>query len=148
MNTNELHWLAGVLEGEGCFLKPSPSKPNNPVIVVSMTDEDVVARIAKLFDTTYYKSVAKRMHWKPTFITRLTGVRAVSMMQRLYPLMGQRRQQRIAEIVSEFIPRHNRLSGRQINVIRRSTKSTRQLAAEFGVSHVLIHKIKTHQLYR
>ena len=34
----ELHWLAGLLEGEGTFMTGPPSSPGLPVIAVNMTD--------------------------------------------------------------------------------------------------------------
>ncbi len=53
MDERILHWLAGLLEGEGSFLKPPPSAPNTPRITLQMTDEDVVQRVQEIFDLTY-----------------------------------------------------------------------------------------------
>jgi hypothetical protein len=48
VSTHELHWLAGLLEGEGSFTAGPPSSPRMPVISVNMTDEDVVARLGRI----------------------------------------------------------------------------------------------------
>jgi hypothetical protein len=47
---SDLHWLAGLLEGEGSFLKGPPSAPRHPILALQMTDEDVVARVAAMSD--------------------------------------------------------------------------------------------------
>jgi hypothetical protein len=44
----ELYWLAGLLEGEGSFVKGPPSRPNCPIVQLAMTDGDVVERAARL----------------------------------------------------------------------------------------------------
>jgi hypothetical protein len=44
-------WLTGLLEAEGTFLRPPPSSPRHPVIRCSMTDRDVVERVAAMFGT-------------------------------------------------------------------------------------------------
>ena len=61
----ELHWLAGLLEGEGSFMTGPPSSPGLPVIAVNMTDHDVMARIGQIFErkvagAASVKSVAER----------------------------------------------------------------------------------------
>lgn len=42
----QLSWVAGLLEGEGTFLAPPPSSPNQPRLRVQMTDRDIVDRFA------------------------------------------------------------------------------------------------------
>lgn len=46
----EIYWLAGLLEGEGCFhaYRQGRKKTPNPLVQVqvAMTDKDVVERIA------------------------------------------------------------------------------------------------------
>jgi hypothetical protein len=55
-----LHWLAGYLEGEGSFMKGSPSTPNQPIITVSSTDEDIIRKVAGIFERTYPKVSERR----------------------------------------------------------------------------------------
>ena len=43
---HDLHWLAGLLEGEGTFLKGPPSAPRAPAVQLSMADRDVPNRSA------------------------------------------------------------------------------------------------------
>jgi hypothetical protein len=40
----DLHWLAGLLEGEGTFIAGPPSAPRSPAVQVAMVDRDIVER--------------------------------------------------------------------------------------------------------
>jgi len=94
----ELHWLAGLLEGEGYFAKPAPSRPNQPRIIIEMVDEDVIAKVSSLLERKYW-SRSGRSGNQATYLTQISGRPAVRLMTELFPLMGQRRQKRIAEII-------------------------------------------------
>lgn len=91
-----LSYLAGLLEGEGSFMKPSPSGPNQSAIVLSMTDEDVVRRAALLLEASCRAVSRQRTpRYKTAYVVRVRGRRAVEIMQAIYPLMSIRRQGQI-----------------------------------------------------
>lgn len=48
ISERSLYWLAGLLEGEGSFMKGPPSSPGLPVIRMVMIDRDVVERAASM----------------------------------------------------------------------------------------------------
>ena len=48
LSPQSLYWLAGLLEGEGSFLKPPLSKPTRVILSVEMTDRDVLDHVADL----------------------------------------------------------------------------------------------------
>lgn len=102
MNTNDLAWLAGLLEGEGSFCCGVPSKPNQPFIAVQMTDEDVIHRVAKLFGTSLYRGLKRKEWYKPMFSARLRGKRAVDLMRQLQPLMGMRRKAQVCVAIASY----------------------------------------------
>ena|SRR5215472_10224526 len=112
-------WLAGLLEGEGSFLKGSPSRPWLPRVLLSMTDEDIVRRAA---DLTGVQSIHKHEHanpdWKPAFILQLSGQRAVDLMTRIRPLMGKRRQVQIDQAVACWNPLKDRNKDRDAEIMR------------------------------
>jgi hypothetical protein len=95
----EVAWLAGLLEGEGSFSKGPPSKPNLPRIQLSSTDEDVVSRVARLFDIRYCCARARKhinlIPTKPIFQLQVRGSKAVIWMKRVEPHMGVRRKEQI-----------------------------------------------------
>ncbi len=148
-----LYWLAGLLEGEGSFVPPPPSAPNQPAIQVAMTDEDVIARVAELFDVQYYRWQRKNTTYKASYQTQLRGSRAVTYMRQLYPLMGERRQEQIDRALATYAVHDQRgeknplakLSAEQVMVIKerlRDGDKPRSIAEDMGVSYHAIIDIK------
>src|SRR4051794_27846892 len=101
----ELHWLAGLLEGEGSFHKGPPSNARHPVLALQMTDEDVVARVAAMWGRKLGSWQAPDPRWRRTYMTRIVGAKAVAWMTALRPLMGSRRQTQIDLAVASYDPR-------------------------------------------
>lgn len=96
-----LCWLAGLLEGEGSFVKGPPSSPRCPRIQLPMTDCDVVERVARLFDRRVFRSDrGVERGYKPCYLTSLKGAAAVTLMRSLRPLMGARRRGQIDRALS------------------------------------------------
>ena len=99
----DIIWLAGFLEGEGCF-KFSNSLP---VIYVSSVDEDVIKRVSLIVKKPYYKfepsiyGTAK----KPAYRLNICGTDAFGWMFTLYSLLGKRRKARIRELILNYIDR-------------------------------------------
>ena len=98
----DLYWLAGLLEGEGSFMMPTPSaQPSQIKASLHMTDDDVVQRVCD------YWGVSQRTgnmlpSGKQVWKVDITGAKAASWMRVLKPLMGQRRQARIEEILNYY----------------------------------------------
>src|SRR5687767_12657757 len=88
---NQLSWLAGLLEGEGAFTSGTPLRPRRPQVSVTMTDHDVIERVANMFGVTVsvYRPGTERI--KPRHGTMLVGGSAASLMKLLYSVMGERR---------------------------------------------------------
>lgn len=107
----ELHWLAGLLEGEGTFDLVSEPKTHgtNPKkrgrIQFASSDEDVVERVAELFGVAYHPKGGKLAYpgsytgRKQMWTAHVRGDRAVALMQELYLLMGDRRRQQINHVL-------------------------------------------------
>lgn len=112
VETTDLHWLAGLLEGEGCFTLKSSQYPTAsgfktsfiPTIQLNMTDRDVVERAASLMRLRvggpYMHN--KKKNAKPMFYIRAGGRRAAGWMMTLYSLMGKRRKEKIYQILSAY----------------------------------------------
>lgn len=100
MYMDDLLWLAGLLEGEGSFCAPSPSKPHYPFISLAMTDRDVVGRVAAMLETSVRVVQPQKSGWKVQYRMLLRGRRAGVFMWKLYPLMGQRRQAQIVRALT------------------------------------------------
>lgn len=141
MTNNDLQWLAGVLEGEGCFTttvqrgkyKGKSYEYVYPCIQLNMTDEDVVRRAAGLLKVKYHR--VSQSPNKDTFQFRLQGQRAILMMKGLKLLMGERRQMRIAEILSTADSKATQKIHRQRRAaeLRRGGMKLSAIAADLGL---------------
>jgi hypothetical protein len=108
----EFHWLVGVLEGEGTFLRGAPSKPGTPILRVSMTDRDVVERVAKLLGRTVVRLRRRKPHHKLPYATTIKGAPAAQVMYAVRPFLGKTRELQIDRAISSWQtrrgPRHRR----------------------------------------
>jgi len=147
------YWLAGILEGEGTFMKGPPSDSRAPVVQVSMTDEDVMRRIATLLGYVCLNPPLRNLAWKPIYIVRLRGKRAVALMQLLKPLMGKRRQEQIRRALVCYKPKpHGRkLVIKQVREIRKQFdcgETNKNLAAKFAVCFSTIRDVITKKTWK
>lgn len=140
----DLVWLAGYLEGEGSFMRGSPSQPNLPVIQVMATDEDVILRVANMFGTACQKIKSRSQKWKQAYSTRLRGKKAVNFMMSLKPLMGKRRQQQIEKALASYNAKSYKLTEdivKQIKIALQQGKKQGVVAKEFGLRRETVNKI-------
>jgi hypothetical protein len=92
LTTEDLHWLAGLLDADGCFYDKKNGRPY-PSIKVSMTDRDLVERVARLWGSSM--TSYKRENRKVIYESRVHGEKALGWMLRLFPYMSRRRQAKI-----------------------------------------------------
>src|SRR5207248_1914669 len=100
ISTKDIIWLAGLLEGEGCFHKQYNS--NSLIIRVVMCDKDIIDRVASLWGAkTYFKSRANTGR-KDVYEAHVWGNLATQWMMTLYSLMGIRRKTKILELLKHW----------------------------------------------
>jgi hypothetical protein len=148
MNIKDFYWLAGLLEGEGSFMKGPPSKTNLPVITLTTTDEDVIAKVASFWDVKYHQvSVSRSIlnNWKIPFMIVLKGHKAVVLMKKLYPIMSIRRQQQIDTALSCYSARSRKLTQTDKNLIRtlclKGSLTQSGIAKKLGIRRETVNKI-------
>jgi hypothetical protein len=150
MEEKSLYWLAGLLEGEGSFLCGPPSSPHCPIVTCSMTDEDVILRLANLWGVSYCRVGEKRgaaRGWKAAWTARLHGQRAVDLMKAIRPLMSRRRQEQIDKAISSHRPKgymRRKVSDEQASEIVkrfRDGESAQELAEEFGITRWTVYDL-------
>lgn len=155
-NSNaELYWLAGLLEAEGTFLTGIPTRPNKIAIRLWMTDRDIVARVGEIWDSNV-GSFQRNEDVKTAYFVDLSGKTALAWMQRLYPLMGLRRQAQIDRSIAGYDPdyeRKGRIKGNitkaklnpdQVREVRRRLKNREDyltISKDFGVPWHIIMEI-------
>jgi hypothetical protein len=101
----DIAWIAGILEGEGYFgidnrkrnYKVSESPPA-PFIKISMTDEDIIQRLSKLLDKSYFSPSRKTVTGKKVYTLHIgEKEKLLFILQKILPYMGVRRGERIRE---------------------------------------------------
>lgn len=144
-----LAWLAGLLEGEGTFLRPPPSMPNCPIVSCRMTDRDVVERVAAQFGPAVMAN--DKGKYRTEFAATLKGEGAVALMTDIRPLMGERRRKAIDAALSHYRPPVRKLNFEMAEEIRRRSaagQSVESLAQIYGVARQTIYPILKDRIYR
>jgi hypothetical protein len=113
ISTEDLCWLAGLLEGEGSFVAGPPSAPRSPAVQIWMTDRDVMDRVGALLGVAVMVVPSRRAGWRTAYSVRMRGSRAVLWMHLLRPLMGERRRKQIDQAVASYAPDPRRLLSEQ-----------------------------------
>ncbi len=135
----QVAWLAGLLEGEGSFMHPAPSRPRSPVVSLSMTDQDVVERAASILGVSACRTAPRSSTGRAVWCVQARGRRAVATMMAVDPYMGERRSLRIEEVLAACPmtgPRRkvSRSQAEEIAARMRRGHSAQSLAREFSLS--------------
>jgi hypothetical protein len=142
----DLHWLAGLLEGEGSFVPGPPSAPRSPGVQLCMADRDIVDRAGALLGSAVWVVPSRRAGWRTAYTVRVRGARGVLWMQRLRPLMGTRRQAQIDRAIASHGPDPRRLldDERATEALARlaNGESVRRVAERFGTSIWCIYDLR------
>lgn len=145
----DLHWLIGLLEGEGYFAKGLPSNPNQPIIGIEMTDEDTIEQVSKMVNRKYCSRtrVDKRFTGtlKPLHTVRILGKDAIALMHYIQPFMSKRRQEQITKAINSYRGDFkNKLSDDDVRSIRKLHnfgQTNVQISEEFNVNPHYIYEI-------
>jgi hypothetical protein len=152
IDSEDLCWLAGLIEGEGTFLAGPPSAPRSPAVQLSMVDRDVVERAGALLGAAVSVVPSRREGWKTAYCTRVRGARAVLWMKRLRPLMGSRRREQIDRAMASYAPDPRRLlsEARAGEALRRLAhgESVKQVAERLGTSVWCIYDLRLGRTHR
>lgn len=161
MSEAEAAWVAGLLEGEGCFTGhksiKEPSKHYR--IAVCMTDVDVLEMLAEITGAGSVRAVretvalAERLGKKPLYAWhshRILDVRDICL--QIYPWMGVRRKSRIDEIlratesIQTWEPGHCRkghpISGDNVYTNPQGAKFCRECARERARGYTAARRAK------
>lgn len=130
MDNARIHWLAGLLEGEGSFMRGPPSAPNKPRIQLEMTDEDVVRRVADMWGVSYW-GCKRESRWKRSYKCQLRGGKAIGWMKQLQPMMSTRRREQIQRAL-DSVDWTKRNQTRKMNL---PSAEIRALYAQGGITH-------------
>lgn len=100
----DLAWLAGLLEGEGCFTSGVDSAVKTTLVIkvhLAMTDLDVVERAAKFMEgATVIECAPRKLQTKTVYRVTRRGYSAARIMRWILPFMGARRSAKIQECLA------------------------------------------------
>ena len=111
LSETEIAWIAGILEGEGYFGIDNRSKdryelsktPPAPFIKISMVDEDIIQRLSKLLDKSYFSPSRKTVKGKQVYTLHIgEKEKVLFILEKILPHMGERRSERIRECISHL----------------------------------------------
>lgn len=106
MKNLDLMWLAGLLEGEGwfgttnCHVKGKTYR--YPRVGVSMTDRDVIERVAAFWGNKVAVLRPYGVSKKTQYRVMISGKKAAEYMVMLRPHMSKRRQEQIDAVLAEW----------------------------------------------
>ena len=101
MNIKDIYWLAGLFDGEACFVWNKQNR--TPAVQIAMTDEDTIIKVCKLLHhPRYYLNKKKKEHHKQCYSIHTSGKLAVGIMMTLYSLLSKRRQEDIQRVLGEW----------------------------------------------
>ena len=122
----EIAWLAGLLEGEGSFHFTMVGKCPNNRIQLSMTDKDIMERVAKMFFTTFSTLPPQGLMRKDKNYYRvyICGANSRAVMRAIRPFMGQRRKKEIDKQLAAWETRQTKTrKDKRFLIYRRSKHS-------------------------
>jgi hypothetical protein len=100
LDTKDIYWIAGLLEGEGCFSLKTTC--NVASIQLCMTDEDVVRKFAALTNSKAYGPYNQGPRRKCSWRVFIAASDAAGLMMTLYKLMGVRRKLAIKQALADW----------------------------------------------
>lgn len=98
-----IYYLAGLLEGEGCFTEAAGE---TPCILFDTTDQDTATLAAKILQATRVHQPKKTSTGKPVYRVVIRGAMAAGWMMTLYSLLSQRRRSRIRRVLDRWQDGH------------------------------------------
>jgi hypothetical protein len=111
LKETDIAWLAGLFEGEASFGLDTRSAtryknstaPPSPYIKIAMTDEDIIAKVSKLVNKSYFSPRRLTVTKKQVYICHIGDRSTLNfLLPRLLPYMGARRQKTILNCLKEL----------------------------------------------
>lgn len=108
MSPIDLAWLAGWLEGEGCFYFTLTKSSPTAIIQVFSVDRDVIDKAAEIMGGRIYFIKPHGTSVQAGWRIHLESLPAIELMKKLLPLMGKRRTSAIELAIHRWDTRSNK----------------------------------------
>lgn len=135
-----LGWTVGLLEGEGCFMI---ANGNCPVVTCEMTDLDILEKLQELHGGHIIIQKKRKEHYKQSWRWTIRWRAAADLMLKILPFMGERRQDKIQEVLVTYFEKSSRnveLKAQKEEAVKRylSGESLRTVAKDYPFSYETI----------
>lgn len=100
MNNDELAYIAGIFDGEGCINFTSQKGFAYPRVIVANTDYRIIQHFSKCFGGAIVKLKKTNDKWKDSWQWILTWSSAIDFLEQIHPWLIIKRQQ--AELVFAY----------------------------------------------
>lgn len=116
LQPTDVAWLAGLLEGEGCFYLDRNGSYAYPAVALKMTDRDIVERAALMvpgprkaegLGATVNPAKPSQAGAKGLWRWQVRGTKAVEVMRTVRPYMGERRGAKMDELIKWYAQQSN-----------------------------------------
>lgn len=97
ITTNQIHWIAGLLEGEGSF-----GFHKTPTIQLNMIDLDVIEKVRYIIKPDANIGLIQRPSNQTQYKINISSIKAIEWMMTIYPLMSLRRKQQIQFVLDQW----------------------------------------------
>lgn len=171
---NDLYWVAGFLEGEGCFMALNQRRKWQkvtypyyvPVIDVAQVNLEPLKKLNSLFNGGIFRLVKPVGNCQQAHAWRLNGRKAIALMMTLWPLMSERRRKQIELAIerwksnegfegSRWVSSRSRgeanglskLTETNVRAILTSSEATKTLADRYGVSSLSIRNVRNRKTW-
>jgi len=107
ISKENVHWLAGLLEGEGSFFVRKLKNHSYPTVMVKMCDKDIIDRLQKITGIgKIYCKQPKNLNWKTAWAWQVSKTHdALDVMRSVRSIMGNRRKEKIDWFLSYEWPK-------------------------------------------
>jgi hypothetical protein len=144
VSETDIAWAAGLLEGEGSFLKKTKRK--TILISCQMTDLDVLQRLKTIFGGSIYNTTKAKPHHKDAWSWCIFGTNAARVMELIKPYMLARRYIAIEEVLEPWYKMKTQERSQQRRILAAGRAylagegSLRQIGEQFTVSHEAVRR--------
>lgn len=147
VSREDLHWFAGLFEGEGYVRWMRSDGYLHLLLLIEMTDEEVIRRVKRILGGRV-DGPRHRENRKPIYRWHLSPLHGVyELVQELLPLLSSRRRSqidsRLAEVSRIRKPGLSDDDLKRVEVLLEAGVPQRKIGAMFGVSQCVILKVKT-----
>lgn len=102
MTEVEIAWLAGIIEGEGCFTQMDAS--GRPSFKIKMTDLDVMEKVGALLELDVKPVKMYEYHHTQAYEAKTTAMdKVATIILLIIPYMGKRRTEKMRERLTWII---------------------------------------------